>query len=315
MTSSSAHPPGTVPRELSNGTAASHAAPSDAVSLNDLIADSGPLPADAALECVQRLAVLLDGLPHVRCDSLSPNDVLIDDDGEVWLNRSPSAESDPATEPHPARLDRLGRLLAFLTTGDNDHLSSPFTLETTSSPSPIATVAAAHFARQGVCYCSYAELARDAAGIKDSSPTEEPIPDMTTPPADVLAEHSTPALKATEALPAPRDTPAEATPAAELPAAQASESADDRPTDLTSSPTYPNAEEHRRPSEPPPAAPLSEELVAVQRSAETSESLDVDPPISVTPGEAPSENSWLGVGIAVAVAAGAALAFVVYQFL
>lgn len=141
-----------------------HAAPADAVSLADLIADSGPLPADAALECVQRLAERLTTTGHTGSESLEPEDVLIDDDGGVWLRDRFIDE--PAARPVADKMDRLGRLLVFLATGDNRHLADGSVVDIATLPHPLSAVAGRLFSRNGSCYRDYADLASDAAVLR-----------------------------------------------------------------------------------------------------------------------------------------------------
>lgn len=156
--------PSDPPRE-SDVLRSGDAPPTGAVTLAELIADSGPLPADAALECVQRLAERLTLTPRVSCESLAPSDVLIDDDGGVWLQQG---DEGLATAPadRPRGMDRLGRLLAFLATGNDGHLADGSACNAADLPSPLSTVAGRLFSRNGACYGSYAELANEAAVLR-----------------------------------------------------------------------------------------------------------------------------------------------------
>jgi hypothetical protein len=140
------------------------APPADAISLADLIADSGPLPPDAALECVQRLAEQLTTTGQTGSESLEPDDVLIDDDGGVWLRDRFTDEL--AARPVSERMDRLGRLLAFLATGDNHHLADGSVVDLATLPPPLSAVAGRLFSQNGSCYRDYADLARDAAVLR-----------------------------------------------------------------------------------------------------------------------------------------------------
>lgn len=153
------------------------APPDGAISLADLIADSGPLPPDAALECVQRLAELLARLPIVPLHSLDPVHVLIDDDGGVWLRDAPEARPDadtPASDesvdiPRSATIvgmNRIGRLLLCLASGELHSASGETDLGVSTLPGPLSTVAARLFSRNGSCYSTYADLATDAASMR-----------------------------------------------------------------------------------------------------------------------------------------------------
>jgi hypothetical protein len=147
---------------------ATAAPPESAVPLSDLISDAGPLPPDAALECVQRLAERLTHTPAFSCGTLAPADVLIDDDGGVWLRQAPLKATGPLKAVPPEGMDRLGSLLAFLVTGDVRCVSENATAE--ALPVPLSTVAGRLFSRNGTCYASYAELARDAAILRGVAP-------------------------------------------------------------------------------------------------------------------------------------------------
>lgn len=307
VTSSSAHRPGAAPCETSSGSVEPAGPPSDAVTLGDLIADAGPLPADAALECVQRLAELLDEAPNVNCAVLGPGDVLIDDDGGVWLTRRFADDpSGKIAASQPARMDRLGRLLAFLATGENGHLSEGFTVETTSLPSPIATIAAKLFARNGMCYQSYAELARDAADLREPTPSEPallPVEALPVEPAanvepseDIASELATVEPKAKETLTADAPLMAETEPEAVI-------------EDSLPLPEEPVPSSHVEPV-PTTAEPTAAAVAPTQEPASTEDS----PPMTTAP-EAASESSWLGIGVAAAVAVGAAVAYVIWNLL
>lgn len=168
MTSPSAPRQGTDPPDPSRPAEeirAGDAPPVEAVTLADLIADSGPLPADAALECVQRLAERLTLTPRLSCAALGPADVLIDDDGGVWLRPGMPAAMESTSEM-PKGMDRLGHLLAFLATGNGGHLSDGSTVNAAELPDPLSAVAGRLFSRNGACYRSYAELASEAAVLR-----------------------------------------------------------------------------------------------------------------------------------------------------
>ncbi len=121
--------------------------PDGAVSLADLIADSGPLPADAALECVQRIAERLTVVAHPFRSHLAPADVLVDDDGGVWIRESaaPGALDLNRSASRSAEMDRLGRLLAFVATGDGAHLADGAVIDPATLPAPLSTVASRLF--------------------------------------------------------------------------------------------------------------------------------------------------------------------------
>lgn len=142
--------------------------PAGAVSLADLIADSGPLPADAALECVQRIAERLTTTARSSGADLEPANVLVDDDGGVWIRkRNETARPDLDCDASPAvNMNRLGRLLAFVATGDGAHLADGAEVDPAILPPPLSAVASRLFSRNGACYRSYADLARDAADLR-----------------------------------------------------------------------------------------------------------------------------------------------------
>lgn len=172
MTSPSAPRPGTDPPDpprASDSIRPGDAPPAEAVTLADLIADTGPLPADAALECVQRLAERLTLTPRFSCATLGPADVLIDDDGGVWL-RPDMGTSAVSPGEMPTGMDRLGRLLVFLATGNGGHLTDGLNVDAAALPAPLSTVAGRLFSRNGACYGSYAELASDAAAARGVAP-------------------------------------------------------------------------------------------------------------------------------------------------
>jgi hypothetical protein len=188
VTLPSASRPGLLPTEPPRRPAVEDAAgeavgssarpPAGTVTLADLIADAGPLPADAALECVQRLAERLARTPACTCATLGPADVLIDDDGGVWLRPE---TGEPSAAGHACSvadgMNRLGRLLAFLATGEACHLDDALAVAASDLPVPVSTVAGRLVSRNGACYHSYAELARETAALRGvPSPTEEPLP-------------------------------------------------------------------------------------------------------------------------------------------
>lgn len=188
MTSPSAPRPGTDPPDPSRAAEeirAGDAPPAEAVTLADLIADSGPLPADAALECVQRLAERLTLTPRFSCAALGPADVLIDDDGGVWLRPGMASAMESPSEM-PKGMDRLGHLLAFLATGNGVHLSDCSTVNAAELPGPLSAVAGRLFSRNGAGYRSYAELASEAADLRGvvlsaAAPAIEPRHDANEP--------------------------------------------------------------------------------------------------------------------------------------
>ncbi|MGC1275667.1 MAG: hypothetical protein WBC44_18310 [Planctomycetaceae bacterium] len=199
--------------------ARSTAAPPDgAITLADLVADAGPLPPDAALECVQRLAELLSRLPAVSRHSLDATHVLIDDDGCVWLRDSPDSEPGTATPlanesadgPQPATIDgmnRIGRLLVCLVSGDLRHQSDGPALEAATLPAPLAMVAARLFSRNGSCYSTYAELATDAAAVRGvGSQTAAASTVRESQPAKPPAKAPTEPLTTTGSRPATEST-------------------------------------------------------------------------------------------------------------
>jgi hypothetical protein len=142
--------------------------PAGAVSLADLIADSGPLPADAALECVQRIAERLTNATRGACAHLEPADVFVDDDGGVWIDNDGTPGSlDPPLEVLPINgMDRLGKLLAFVATGDGSHLDDGAKVDPATLPPPLSGVASRLFSRNGACFRSYADLAREVARLR-----------------------------------------------------------------------------------------------------------------------------------------------------
>jgi len=191
------------PREL-DVLRSGDAPPADAVTLADLIADSGPLPADAALECVQRLAERLTLAPRVSRASLGPADVLIDDDGGVWLrDEEGGLPVEPADHP-PDGMDRLGRLLAFLATGNGRHLVDGSACDAAELPAPLSTVAGRLFSRNGACYGSYAELASETAVLRGVASPAGISADWVEPddePSTLRAEASALRETATESAP------------------------------------------------------------------------------------------------------------------
>jgi len=177
--------------------------PASAVSLADLIADSGPLPADAALECVQRIAERLTSA-HPTCAHLEPADVLVDDDGGVWIrqSREPGRIDLDRGVSRPEGMDRLGRLLAFVATGDGAHLADGAEVDPSTLPPPLSTVAGRLFSRNGACYRSYADLARDAAHLRqvanEDSLQEEPTSPVTAIGEPVTASAPVPSVVAAD---------------------------------------------------------------------------------------------------------------------
>lgn len=149
--------------------------PSGAMTLADLIDDSGPLPADAALECVERLAELLDRTPPAANRPIDATHVLIDDDGGLWLQElavSPESASHP-TGPlgddvsiGPDGMNRLGRLLIYLLSGDARDLADDPPPNAATLPAPVSTFTARLFSRNGSGYGSYADVAADAANVR-----------------------------------------------------------------------------------------------------------------------------------------------------
>lgn len=151
-----------------DAVAGENSPPAGAVSLAELIADSGPLPADAALECVQRIAERLTHAPRASCTSLEPGDVLVDDDGGVWIRDSPhSAGVDLERDAQRFHdMNRLGKLLAFVATGDGSHLTDGAKVDPATLPPPLSQVAIRLFSRNGACYRSYADVAREVARLR-----------------------------------------------------------------------------------------------------------------------------------------------------
>ncbi len=132
--------------------------------------------------------------------------MLIDDDGEVWL-RDPSANEplQRATTELTDDMDSLGRLLAFLSTGNGGHLDAGSVVDVATLPPPLPTVAGRLFSRNGSCYRSYAELAREAAALRGLQ-VELATPLKETAAVDVSFEPEHPPLAAaardvTEPLP------------------------------------------------------------------------------------------------------------------
>jgi hypothetical protein len=171
VTLPSASSPNDRPRDFSgdaDAPASDRSPPAGAVSLADLIADSGPLPADAALECVQRIAERLTNATRASCADLEPADVFVDDDGGVWIDdERTSAPLDPPPDVLPINgMDRLGKLLAFVATGDGSHLDDGAKVDPATLPHPLSGVASRLFSRNGACYRSYADLAREVARLR-----------------------------------------------------------------------------------------------------------------------------------------------------
>jgi hypothetical protein len=171
VTLPSASSPNDRPRDSSgeaDAPASDRSPPAGAVSLADLIADSGPLPADAALECVQRIAERLTNATRASCARLEPADVFVDDDGGVWINDEHNPTSlDPPPGVLPINgMDRLGKLLAFVATGDGSHLTDGAKVDPASLPPPLSAVASRLFSRNGACYRSYADLAHEVAKLR-----------------------------------------------------------------------------------------------------------------------------------------------------
>lgn len=162
------HPP--VPRGEGDAADGLRSPPAGAVSLADLIADSGPLPADAALECVQRIAERLTTTARSSGADLEPANVLVDDDGGVWIRESAETHRiDWDGVSPPPGMVRLGHLLAFVATGDGAHLTGGVEVDPATLPPPLSKVATRLFSRNGACYRSYADLARDAADLRRES--------------------------------------------------------------------------------------------------------------------------------------------------
>jgi hypothetical protein len=285
VTSPSAPRPGFVPPEpLSHAAEPDEAGrtrcepPAGAISLAELIAESGPLPADAALECVQRIAERLTVLTDWHGGDLGPSDVLIDDDGDVWLRDGP--ESEPRSQPRdPSRkeMDHLGRLLAFLSTGNGAHLAMDADVDASLLPPPVSVVAARIFSRNGTCYRNYVELARDAAALRGTVPTLEP------------KATTVEAARETEPLP-PEPLPPEPLP----------------PEPLSPESLLPEEDAASAVTEKPASSDeLSDELTEHERRQ--SEALS-------TPAES-GGGGWLAAGVALAVAAGAAVGYLLWQML
>ena len=151
-----------------DAVAAAFAPPAGAVSLAELIADSGPLPADAALECVQRIAERLTNAGRPSCAALAPGDVFVDDDGGVWLRDSvETGRVDAERDGQPLTgMNRIGKLLAFVATGDGAHLTDGAKVDPATLPPPLSSVAYRLFSRNGACYRTYADLAHDIAQLR-----------------------------------------------------------------------------------------------------------------------------------------------------
>ena len=139
---------------------------SAAITLRELIADAGPLPIDAALECFQRVAERLDNDPGQAESPLGPSQILIDDNGDVWLG-SPSSNgrSIPAAE-RPSRrvLDELAYLLTYLTSAGADDTQSD---SQGSGPPLVSALAGRLSSREEEVYASYAAIAADVAKVRD----------------------------------------------------------------------------------------------------------------------------------------------------
>ena len=141
---------------------------SAAITLCELIADAGPLPIDAALECFQRVAERLDDDPGQAESPLGPSQILIDDNGDVWLG-SPSSNgrSDVGAE-HPSRrvLDELAYLLTYLTNAADDDPQSHQQGSRPSCPQSVSALGARLSSREEDVYASYAAIAADVAKVR-----------------------------------------------------------------------------------------------------------------------------------------------------
>ena len=166
----------TTDRELGDNSmpTAQSLPPSESVSLSDLIADAGPLPTDAALECIQRVAERLRDDPRCCTELLVPSEIWIDDNGEIWLHRQSEEDLGGANRDGPTRpvLEHLARLAAFLTTANGNHLRGEFS-ESGNLPPAIATLAERLIARdRPMGYESYAALVADTARLREAQPEE-----------------------------------------------------------------------------------------------------------------------------------------------
>lgn len=166
----------TTDRELGDNSmpTAQSLPPSESVSLSDLIADAGPLPTDAALECIQRVAERLRDDPRCCTESLVPSEIWIDDNGEIWLHRQSEEDLGGTNRDGPTRpvLEHLARLAAFLTTANGNHLRGDFS-ESGNLPPAIATLAERLIGRdRSMGYESYAALVADTARLREAQPEE-----------------------------------------------------------------------------------------------------------------------------------------------
>lgn len=111
-----------------------------AVSLRELIAAEGALPAEAVLECLQSVAELL--LASSRELPRDPAQIFIDEDGEISLGTE-ARGAGPAATALPSRevLDDLARLLVYLATANGQYLSRDFKPSYVSLPAVLATFA------------------------------------------------------------------------------------------------------------------------------------------------------------------------------
>jgi hypothetical protein len=163
---------------------------------------------------VQRIAERLTAVAHPFRSDLAPADVLVDDDGGVWIRESAAAGSLDLNRSasRSAEMDRLGRLLAFVATGDGAHLADGAEFDPATLPPPLSTVAGRLFSRNGACYLSYADLARDAADLRqissDALVEEQSEPSLVVEDEPLVAHDSSPIVAAADASLVRVDTPA-----------------------------------------------------------------------------------------------------------
>lgn len=142
--------------------------PAGAVTLRELIAESGALPCEAALECVQRIAERLQG--NSWPPPLDPSQILVDEDGEIWLgpNSPPGEQPDPAGAAGDRAGQELARLLAYMATADEPCLSEESHFGKVPLPAPIDDFVGRLSSVDQHDSWSYEAIAGEAARLRNS---------------------------------------------------------------------------------------------------------------------------------------------------